>query len=152
MHYTCLVVGENPEESLAPFDSFGEAYKTRGPSGEEEYVNPNGKFDWINFVSEKARALWLKKIIKYLYIVKTGLEMRHPFPMPGSQCLSASRDDIDWKKTLDTSDCLISAMVIDGRFISGDDFPNWKEWINELFMLLDKENEEAICSAINCHC
>ena len=152
MHYTCLIVGDNPEELLEPFDSFGEAYKTRGPSGEDEYVNPNGKFDWTNFVSKEARVLWLKNSIKHTFNVKTGLEIPHLFPTPGSQCLSASRVDINWEKTLDTSDCSISALVIDGRFISCDDFPSRKEWTNEVIMLLDKENEEAICTAVDCHC
>lgn len=128
MHYICLVFEKNPVDSLATFDSFGEAFKTRGPSGEGEYVNPDGEFD------------------------KTGLEMRHLFPALGSQRLSASRFGIDRKKTFNPSDCLISAMVIDRSLVSSDDFPSRKEWISEVIMLLDNKHEEAICTAVNCHC
>ena len=152
MHYTCLVVGNNPDELLEPFDYFGENYKIRGQSGEDEYVNPNGRFDWVNFVSEEANVLWLKDSIRYVFNVKTCVEKSHLFPVPNTQCLSASRVDIDWEKTLDTSDCPISALVINGKFISCDDFSSRKEWTNEVIMLLDKENEEAICTAVDCHC
>lgn len=152
MHYTCLVIGNNPEELLEPFDSFGEAYKTRGPSGEDEYVNPNGKFDWINFVSKEANILWLKDSIKHTFNVKSGIEKTRLFPLPSTQCLSASRIDIDWEKTLNSSNCPISALVINGEFISCADFPSKEEWKSKINMLLCKEKEETICTAVDCHC
>jgi|APTNR8051073442_1049403.scaffolds.fasta_scaffold00075_74 hypothetical protein len=45
-HYTVMVIGDNPEEQLAPFDENIEVDPYKNEDGEETTYNPRSKWDW----------------------------------------------------------------------------------------------------------
>lgn len=45
-HYTCLVIGENPEAQLEPFSENLEVEEYKTSAGNMSTYNPNSKWDW----------------------------------------------------------------------------------------------------------
>lgn len=91
-HFTVLVIGDNVDEQLAPFDENLEVEFQEGEDGEEGYYcNPRAKWDWYS-IGGRWTGYFKLKAHAEVVVGEPGVFGRKADPGWGDQC---RKDDID---------------------------------------------------------
>jgi len=149
-HYACLVIGDNPEQQLAPYNEGIEVPEYKIESGEMSTYNPQSKWDWYILGGRWKGFFKLKKNEKGIVGKSSIFNNKRK-----NDCDQARKKDIVLKSIKPTF-----AVVKDGKWYERGEMGWWayalnekekKEWEKEFKKLIADLPNNTLLSVYDLH-